>query len=149
VLGPNDAGKIAVVPEGGVGRGGNGGGSVGKVMSRGGFGAEDLSLAAGTFCFSDFGGGNTISGSFVGMKGGKADGVGSLGFAGADTCFVPLSTRVGNGNGSGWALALLPSRSLQARTRPNRQIIPPRAIHAYWVLRVRILAPLGSSSKRN
>src|SRR5262249_49731081 len=49
---------------------------------------------------------------------------------------------------SSWAMALLPSRSLQARTRPNRQINPPTAIHAYWVLRVSILAPLLKAGGR-
>src|SRR5579875_275368 len=90
---------------------------------------------------SDFFGGGSNSGSFVFTckTGGKVkiDGEGALG----------LVMGVGNGSvGSSWAIARLPSRSLQARTRPSRQINPPTAIHANWVLRVSILAPFGKSS---
>jgi hypothetical protein len=81
--------------------------------------------------FSVFFGGGSLSPSFVGRVGGKVkmDGDGSF--------FVDIA-----GSSSGWALARLPSRSLQARIRLNRQINPPRDIHAYWVLCIGILAPL-------
>src|SRR5579883_122036 len=147
-LSPNDAGKID--EEGGGGDGGlgltvgNGGGSEGKGISSVAFGAEDFLFCAGSLVFSDFGGGSTFSGSFICRMGGKTGGIGSLLFIGGGAD-LSCTVSVGGGNGSGWALALLPSWSLQARTRPNRQINPPRAIHAYWVLRVSILAPLGKS----
>jgi hypothetical protein len=145
---PNDAGIIGEVDGGGGDLGltvGSGGGSKGKGISRVAFGSDGFCFCTVSLIFSDFGGGSTLSRSGIWRIGGKGGGVGSLVFIGGATG-LSFTVSVGGGNGCGWAMARLPSRSLQARTRPNRQISPPRAIHAYWVLRVSILAPLGKST---
>jgi hypothetical protein len=111
-LSPNDAGKIDEVDGGGDGglglTVGNGGGSEGKGISRVAFGAEDFFFCAGSLVFSDEGGGNTFSGSFICRMGGRTGGIGSLILAGGGVD-LSFTGSVGGGKGSGWALALLPS----------------------------------------